>query len=235
MIKTILFKFAMFIWLVIMSPIMVIALVSEKFTLSVVQIATLGVLWLARIIAGIRYEIHYPALSENGIPVIPNENNRVDGKAIIAAKHMSTLEVAILKTHIPNSFFIVKRELFWIPVVGWSFWRMGLQPINRDRGATNMKKLLNEVAKKIMDGRILIIFPEGTRTSVGQKVKLKRGLLFIAESLKLPIYPVGTDTGLYWPKKGRMKGGTAHLYFEKILPCSASLPEIAESIARHSA
>lgn len=235
MIKTILFKIALAVWFILWSPLLLLALPSRNLTRSVVLADAAGVLWLARIIVGIKYEIHYPPVTENGIPFKPNENDRMDGKAIIAAKHMSILEVAILSTHIPNSFFILKRELMWIPIYGWAFWRMGFQPVNRNRGSTNMQKLTDEVATKIMDKMILIIFPEGTRAKPGQKVKLKRGLLFIAESLKLPIMPVGTDSGLYWPKKGKMKAGTAHVYFEKVLPCTASLPDIAEAISRHSA
>ena len=86
-----------------------------------------------------------------------------------------------------------------------------------------------------MDGQVLIIFPEGTRAKPGQKVKLKRGLLFLAHELKLPILPVGTDAGLYWPKRGRVHSGTANVWFEPMLPCNASLDEIADAINRHSA
>jgi 1-acyl-sn-glycerol-3-phosphate acyltransferase len=86
-----------------------------------------------------------------------------------------------------------------------------------------------------MDKMILIIFPEGTRARPGKKVKLKRGLLFIAQNLKLPILPVGTDSGLYWPKKGKMKSGTANIWFEQVLPPTASLDEISDAINQHSA
>jgi hypothetical protein len=59
--------------------------------------------------------------------------------------------------------------------------------------------------------------------------------MFIAESLKLPILPIGTDSGLYWPKRGKMSPGTANVWFEPFLPSTASLEEIAEAIGRHSA
>jgi 1-acyl-sn-glycerol-3-phosphate acyltransferase len=235
MIKTILFKFFLAVWFIAWSPLLLLSLPSRKVCRAVMLADAWGVLFLARAVAGIRYEIHYPPKEENGVPVKPNENDRLDGKAIVAAKHQSILEVAILITHIPNAFFIIKRELMWIPVYGWAFWRMGLQPVNRTAGATNMQRLTKAVGEKIMDKMILIIYPEGTRTKPGQRPKLKRGLLFIAESLKLPILPVGTDAGLYWPKKGRMKSGTANLYFEPVLPAAASLEEIRDAINRHSA
>jgi 1-acyl-sn-glycerol-3-phosphate acyltransferase len=235
MFKTIIFKFALALWFTLWSPLLLIGLVSKKLSHRFVFADAAGVLWLARIITGIKYQVHYPLTEENGVPVKPNDNYRLDGKAIIASKHMSILEVAILSKCLPNSFFILKRELMWIPIYGWAFWRMGMQSVNRSTGKTNIKKLTDDVSKKIMNKMILIIFPEGTRARPGQKIKLKRGLLFVAENLKLPIQPVGTDSGLYWPKKGKMKSGTANVWFEQMLPCTASLEEISEAINRHSA
>ena len=235
MLRTILFKTILFIYWILWSPLLLVGLVSKRLTRFFVLTDARGVLVLARMIMGIKYKMHYPVTEENGIPMVRNANIRLDGKAIIAAKHMSILEIAVLSTNIPNSFFIIKRELMWIPIYGWAFWRMGLQPVNRARGKTNMKKLANAVAKKIMNGQVLIIFPEGTRAKPGTPVTLRRGLLFLAQSLKLPILPVGTDAGLYWPKHGRMRPGTANVYFEPLLPCNADLDEIAEAIARHSA
>ena len=235
MFRTIIFKILLGLYFVLWSPVLLVGLISDKLNRFFVLSCASGVLVLARVIARIKYKIHYPPREENGIPTPPNGNIRLDGKSIIASKHMSILEVAILSTHVKNSFFIIKRELLWIPIYGWAFWRMGLQPVNRTRGATNMQKLTNAVAKKIMDGKVLIIFPEGTRTKPGRPVKLKRGLLFLAHELKLPILPVGTDSGKFWPKRGRMRSGTANVWFEPVLPSTASLDEIYDAINRHSA
>ena len=236
MLKTILFKTILFIYWVAWAPLLLVGLVSRRLSRFFVLADARGVLVLARLIMGIKYKVHWPAAADdNGIPVKPNENIRRDCKAIIAAKHMSILEIAIISNTIPNTFFIVKRELMWIPIYGWAFWRMGLQPVNRARGQTNMKKLTNAVAKKIMDGQTLVIFPEGTRVKPGARAPLRRGLLFLAQNLKLPILPVGMDTGLFWPKHGKISSGTANVYFEPLLPCNADLEEIAEAINRHSA
>lgn len=213
---------------------MVIGLISARIERMFLLADAWGVLFLVRVIGGIKYEIHYPLINENGIPLQHNINTRLDGRAIIASKHMSVLEVAILFTHIPNAFFIIKRELLWIPIYGWAFARIGLIGVNRTRGKTNMKTLTDKVMKKIMDGMTLIIFPEGTRTYPNKKIQLKRGLLFLAENLKLPIMPVGVDTGLYWTKRGKINPGTANVYFEKELPSSASLQDVWTEINRHS-
>jgi 1-acyl-sn-glycerol-3-phosphate acyltransferase len=107
--------------------------------------------------------------------------------------------------------------------------------VNRASGATNMKTLAERAAAEIKRGHPLIIFPEGTRAKPGAGVRLKRGLLFIAGAAMIPIQPVGTDSGLYWPKKGKMRGGLAHVWLESPLPFDASLEDIAAKIARHSA
>lgn len=234
MFRTIIFKTILLLWFIAWTPLIFIGLVSEKIERKFILMVALGASFLTRVIAGIKYEIHYPAQDEDGIPLKHNINQRLDGRAIIAAKHMSMLEVIILVTHIPNYFFIMKRELLWIPIYGWAFHRIGLIGVNRTRGATNMNDLANKVTNNIMKGMTLIIFPEGTRVVPGQRIPLKRGLLFLAQHLKLPILPVGLDTGLYWPKRGKIKPGTTHIYFEQELPSSATLLEIGAAINRHS-
>ena len=235
MLKTLIFKFTLLLWFTLWAPLLFIGLISSKLERAFILADAWGVLFLARIIVGIKYEIHYPLIDdENGIPFQHNINQRLDGRAIIASKHMSVLEVAILVTHVPNAFFIIKRELLWIPIYGWAFKRIGLLGVNRKRGATNMKYLAAQVTENIMKGMTLIIFPEGTRVSPNQKAKVKGGLLFLAQYLKLPIMPVGVDTGLYWPKHGKMNPGTTHIYFEHELPSSATTDEVSEAINRHS-
>ena len=234
MLRSFVFKTILGIWFLIWSPLLVIGLVSSKIERKLLLAVAWGVLYLLRIIGGVKYEIHYPQKTENGIPFKQNINTRLDGRTIIASKHMSILEVAILFTHVQNCFFILKRELLWIPIYGWAFARIGLVGVNRTRGKTNMKALIHRVTKKIMNDMTLIIFPEGTRVHPNQNIPLKRGLIFIAEQLKLPITPVGADTGLYWPKRGRIKPGTAQIYFEPELPSTASLEEIREAINKHS-
>ena len=235
MLRSLFFKLILGVWFLLWTPFLVLGLVSSKLERIFILADAWGVLFLLRVIAGIKYEIHYPLIDdEEGIPFKHNINQRLDGRAIIASKHMSMLEVAILVTHVPNAFFIIKRELLWIPIYGWAFWRIGLLGVNRARGATNMQKLAARVTEKIMKGMTLIIFPEGTRVAPKQNAPLRRGLLFLAEHLKLPIMPVSLDTGLYWPKRGRTKPGTTHIYFEHELPSTATLDEVSEAINRHS-
>ena len=234
MLKTVIWYFVLFIWFILWTPFLFVGLINSKLERKISLTEAHFTLVLIRIFMGIKYEIHYPITNENGIPIKHNINTRLDGRAIIASKHMSVLETIILFRHVPNAFFILKRELLWIPIYGWVFARLGFIGVNRKRGATNMKKLTENAMKKIMNSMTLIIFPEGTRVYPNQKVKLRRGLLFLASELKLPIMPVGVDTGLYWPRRGKIKSGTTHVYFEEELPSSSTLEEIQEAINKHS-
>lgn len=234
MLKKIVLYFVLFFWFLIWAPFLFIGLIDASLERKISVLLAKYTLVVIRLVAGIKYELHYPMTNENGIPFKHNINTRLDGRAIIASKHMSALETIILFRHIPNAFFILKRELLWIPFYGWTFARLGFIGINRKRGKTNMKTLTTNVIKNVMDSMTLIIFPEGTRVAPNQKIPLKRGLTFLASELKLPITPVGVDTGLYWPKKGKIKSGTTHIYFENELPSTASLEEIQEAINRHS-
>jgi 1-acyl-sn-glycerol-3-phosphate acyltransferase len=219
MLKTIIFKIVLALHFVAWAPILLVGLVSARLSRKFIVMDAAGVLFWLRHIAGIRYRVHGDQ--------VPN--------AIIASKHMSILEVAVLVKLNPRAFFIIKRELMMIPIYGWAFWRMGFLGVNRTPGATNMKILADRAAKKIRSGMPLVIFPEGTRARPGAGVKLRRGLLFIAETAGIPIQPVGTDAGLYWPKRGRLHGGMANIWLEPALPSNATLDEITSAIARHSA
>ena len=219
MLLTIFFKTVMYLWYMLWAPIILAGLPSRKLSRRFVVACTNGILvWLR--IFGIRYTVH----------------GQFHPGAIVAAKHMSVFEIMILGKHCPyHFFFVVKRELFWIPVYGWALWRMGMIPVNRTKGSTNMKVLADRVAAEIKKGGMFMIFPEGTRVRPGMGVRLKSGILFIARTARVPIQPVGTDTGLYWPKRGRMRPGVANLWLEPVLPFDAELDEIATAIARHSA
>jgi 1-acyl-sn-glycerol-3-phosphate acyltransferase len=234
MLKKILLNTIIILWCTMWIPLIFIGLISAKLERKLILLDARGALFLIRHLFNIRYKIHYPLLNEDGIPFQHNINQRFDGRAIIASKHMSMLEVLILLTHVPNVFFIMKRELLWIPIYGWAFARIGLIGVNRKRGATNMHELATIVMEKVMKGMTLVIFPEGTRVAPGERPQLKRGLLYLAQYLKLPILPVGVDTGLYWPKHGKIKSGTAHIYFENELPSTATLNEISDAINNHS-
>ena len=215
----------MYSWLFVCGLVILPGLASAKLTRRMAILMGFGLIVLARAIVGIKCEV---------IDVVPGRGGKIPPRCIIAAKHMSILEIAVLMTRFQNAFFIIKKELSYAPAYGWAFRRMGFVPVDRRRGATNMADLTARVSAQIEKGRTLVIFPEGTRKKPGDGVKLKGGLFHIAAALRLPIQPVGTNTGLFWPKRGRMRGGVAKIWLEEPLPHDAPVADVAAAIGRHS-
>jgi len=51
----------------------------------------------------------------------------------------------------------------------------------------------------------LIIYPQGTRVAPGVKKPYKVGTAVIYAQLGQPCVPVGTNVGLFWPKRGILR------------------------------
>ena len=149
-------------------------------------IMPIAVFWV-RIFAGLKLEAR-------GTENIINKN------VIYACKHESALETYTFTQFVPTTTYVLKKELIYIPLFGWSQYFYGMIPVNRKGGASAMKHMLSEVKKKTDTGRPLVIFPEGTRCQPGTTKGYKSGIMFLAENLKLPVVPVAINTGLFWAK-----------------------------------
>ena len=53
--------------------------------------------------------------------------------------------------------------------------------------------------------RPLLIFPQGTRVKVDEKVPFKKGVGRIYETLNISCVPIALNSGKVWPKKGIIK------------------------------
>lgn len=206
--------------LILFAPILLLVLPFKKL-LHKTCVSLMGVLlWEMHYILGLKYKIH----------------GKIPSHGIFVSKHMSTMDVAILFKHVPNGIFILKRELMWIPIYGWVFSRLGMLPVNRANGKTNVNKLALDAKKRIDSGYNIIIFPEGTRVKPNTANKYRRGMMFIAEVTKSNIVPIGLNTGLYWQKNQWIKkSGLVDVYFEPSVPYNTQFEQITETIQTHSA
>ncbi|KAA6406306.1 1-acyl-sn-glycerol-3-phosphate acyltransferase [Candidatus Tokpelaia sp.] len=144
--------------------------------------------WLQKYLVGLNYRVE-------------GSENLPQGPYIVAAKHQSTWETLVLPLYIPDPSFILKRELLWIPFLGWFLAKMGMVPINRGAPLQALKILIAKGKEKAAQNRQIIIFPEGTRKEPGAAPAYKPGLFPIYAELGLPVVPVALNSGLYWPKK----------------------------------
>jgi 1-acyl-sn-glycerol-3-phosphate acyltransferase len=110
--------------------------------------------------------------------------------------------------------FMVKRELFKIPLFKIVSDQMGLVAVEREESRKALKAMMDAM-KTIKDGRSLVIFPEGTRTRDGNIQPFKRGGFLLAERTGLEIVPfVISGTGNIIPRKNLpITSGPCHITF----------------------
>ncbi|MBR5940267.1 MAG: 1-acyl-sn-glycerol-3-phosphate acyltransferase [Neisseriaceae bacterium] len=151
-----------------------------------------GVVGLLKHIIGLDYRVE-------GVENIPNE------PTIVCCKHQSGYETLALQAIFPQQVFVLKRELFYIPVFGQGLMLMSPIAINRKSPAKATKQILEQGQKRKDKGFWITIFPEGTRIKPGEKGKYKSGAARMAQQLQMNMLPVAVNSGLYWPKNSFLK------------------------------
>ncbi|HSI38097.1 MAG TPA: lysophospholipid acyltransferase family protein [Methylotenera sp.] len=101
--------------------------------------------------------------------------------ALILANHPTLIDVIAIIGQIPNANCIVKQDLWKNPFVG-----MVVRTANYINNSES-EMLIEECARNLQAGNPLVIFPEGTRSKLGNKLKFKRGAAYIAINSEVPI------------------------------------------------
>ncbi len=150
-------------------------------------------LWLLQKVCGLTYRV-------TGQQNIPR-----DRCGLIFCKHQSAFETIALQAIFPPVVFILKQELLKIPVWGWAM--ATLEPIAIDRQAKSqaLKQVLREGEARIQSGRWVVLFPEGTRVSPGEKGQYGSSGGMLAHRARCPVVPVAHNAGEYWAKNGFLK------------------------------
>ena len=139
--------------------------------------------------------------------------------AIIAAKHQSAWETLAFAVILKQPTFIMKRSLLFLPPVGPYLWRAGMVAIDRASGATAIRRMLTETARKIKTGRPVIIFPEGTRRAPGAPPAYLAGTAALYRGLDLPTIPVALNSGVFWGRNAfKKRRGTVVIEFLPSIP-----------------
>ena len=164
------------------------------------------IIGVLRVVVGLRHEVH-------GLLNLPKQN------IIIAAKHQSARETLALHLIFKDPAIILKKELLRLPILGWFISKVGMVPINRSGGGGALKSMI-EVAKRWSNsGRPIIIFPQGTRVGVDEKLRYHPGVFAIYKALDLPVVPVALNSGVFWPKQSFTKqAGTIRLEIIEPIP-----------------
>ena len=95
---------------------------------------------------------------------------------IFIPNHLSFFDIFSLLAYLSVDFkFILKKELMYIPILGWSMKRAGYISIDRSSPA-KARRTFKRAVDRIKSGTSLVMFAEGTRGCDGHLQPLKRGL-----------------------------------------------------------
>ena len=133
------------------------------------------------------------------------ENLSTETAAIIFSNHQSAWETLASPVIFPRQTWVLKRELLWIPVFGWGL--AVLKPIAIQRKNTHraLQQMLEQGQQRLDEGVWIIVFPEGTRVTLGDKKRYRVGGALLASKSSYPIIPVAHNAGTFWPAQGFIK------------------------------
>jgi 1-acyl-sn-glycerol-3-phosphate acyltransferase len=113
------------------------------------------------------------------------------GGVLLVANHTSYSDPPVVGTACPRPVhFMAKADLFGFPVLRWFIRKTHAFPVRRgaaDRGA------LRHAVRLLREGKVVLIFPEGTRSPTGRLMPFERGAAFIALASGAAVVPVAVD------------------------------------------
>ncbi|MDI3279857.1 MAG: lysophospholipid acyltransferase family protein [Bacillota bacterium] len=138
------------------------------------------------------------------LKVLGAENLPRRGGALLAANHVSLLDPVVLGAAVRRRvYFMAKEELFRHPLLAALIRSLGAFPVRR---GTADRRALNRATQLLAQGKVVGIFPEGTRSLDGQLQPPYAGVALLASRTGVPVIPaaiLGTQNLL--TKKGGFK------------------------------
>lgn len=151
---------------------------------------------------------------------------------LVAAKHESFFEAIDMPTLLHRPSVFTKAELFRLPVWGKLAAQYGLVPVERNAGARALRRMLDAARAMVAAGRLLVIFPEGTRTPHGARPPLQSGFAGIYKLVGLPVVPLAVDSGPLYHGWIKRRGVVTYRFGETI---PAGLPRDEAEARVHAA
>ena len=149
------------------------------------------------------------------------ENLQKKEKFFVASAHQSMFETFALQAPIDYPIFILKKELLRIPLFGWYLRKIDSIEIIRETTTKENLGFFEKIKNTLSaEKRPLLIFPQGTRVKLGERVPFKKGVGKIYESLNMACVPVALNSGKVWPKNSFLKynGDIIITFLEPIEP-----------------
>ncbi|NMA92850.1 MAG: 1-acyl-sn-glycerol-3-phosphate acyltransferase [Firmicutes bacterium] len=126
------------------------------------------------------------------------ENIPASGPFIICSNHISWFDPPLIGCSIPPKlmvYFMAKQELFKNFIFGAILKKIGAFPIDRNKVDY---AAIRTSFQLLAEGKVICLFPEGTRSKSGRLQPAHPGAAMIAARSKAPVLPVAI-TGPYRP------------------------------------
>lgn len=156
-------------------------------------------LWWLRVACGLDFAVQ-------GREHIP------DSPSVVLSNHQSAWETLAFQSIFPPQVWVLKRNLLWVPLFGWSL--AMLRPIAIDRGGHSkaLRQVVAQGRDRLANGMWVVVFPEGTRMAPGELGEFNPGGAMLAERAGVPVVPVALDAAAYWPRGAiPIRPGTVHV------------------------
>jgi len=127
------------------------------------------------------------------------------GNHIVMSNHTSAWETVAPFLIFPPQVWVLKRELLWIPFVGWGLKLLRPIAINRGEGHRAVNQVIEQGQARLKDGLWIIIFPEGTRVVAGETRKFGVSGAMLAIASGKSVVPLSHNAGTFWPRRGFVK------------------------------
>ncbi|MBU6212979.1 MAG: 1-acyl-sn-glycerol-3-phosphate acyltransferase [Actinomycetales bacterium] len=140
------------------------------------------------------------------------------GGAVLVSNHLSFCDSIFLPVEVSRQVtFLAKREYFVRPgIIGllwrWFFTSVGQVPVDRSGGRA-AEAAISTGVRVVKSGKLLGIYPEGTRSPDGRLYRGRTGAARIAIEAQVPVIPVAMvntfwvqPTGQRLPRLGRRIG-----------------------------
>jgi 1-acyl-sn-glycerol-3-phosphate acyltransferase len=191
-----------------------------KCRIAVIRIWISYTLASLRIFCGLKYTVE-------GLENIPEHG------FIVMSKHSSTWETIAIQRFFRPLVWVVKRELTWIPFFGWGLKAMDAIALNRGTGRKAINQLIKESKYHMDHGRILMLFPEGTRVLPLQQKPFKHGGAIVSQRTGYAVLPIAHNAGEFWPRHSWIKWpGTIRVVIGRPIDPAGKKPEqIIEEVA----
>jgi 1-acyl-sn-glycerol-3-phosphate acyltransferase len=133
-------------------------------------------------------------LKTHGLHHIPKR-----GGALLISNHQSYLDPVLLGVQIRRQIsFIAKSELFEKPSLAWLIKMLNTFPVRRGESDVSA---MREALRRIHEGEILTMFPEGTRSFDGNLLPMQPGIALLVKRAQVPVIPAVIDgSNGAWPR-----------------------------------